>query len=309
MLSSTIWRSLLSLDKKVKSFQGNISQIRWNIDSNTIRIIGSSIAHSQSIMIECDYDQRRILYYMDRGHIETNTANIGDIGMWIKLYLQTILARTFAKRVQRTITIGHFAQTLDGKIATVTNDSKWIGNEENLVHAHRMRALCDGIIVGRSTFQIDNPSLNVRHVEGNDPRKIIIGQGNPAFRALLKSRQDKIIAFVSSEFETNEHVQAILLPSDHEGQMECMDILSKLYELGIEVVYIEGGASTTSNFLRSKLLDYLQVHISPILFGSGKDAFLLPTIYKVDQAISFIDYDFYTIGRAPMFAGVLNELT
>ena len=309
MLSSAIWRSLLNLDKKVKAFKGNISQIRWNINSNTIRIIGSNVPHTQSMMIECVLDSRRFLFYMVRGHIETSAPNIGDMGMWIKLYLQTILARTFAKRVNRTITIGHFAQTLDGKIATVTNDSKWIGNEENLIHAHRMRALCDGIIVGRSTFQIDNPTLNVRHVEGSDPRKIIIGQGNPAFRELLKSRKDGIIAFVSAEFETNEHVQAITLPSDHEGQMECSDVLKKLYELGIEVVYIEGGASTTSNFIRSKLLDYLQVHISPIIFGSGKDAFLLPTIYKVDEAISFIDYDFYTIGRAPMFAGVLNELT
>lgn len=309
MLSSKTWQSILLLAEKIKHYKGNLSQVKWNVDTDSTQLISDHNHQTNSIHIECVVDQKQFLFNMQQGTIHHSQNQIDEVGRWIKLYLQTILARRHADKIKRAITIGHFAQTMDGKIATVADDSKWIGNEENLIHAHRMRALCDGIVVGRGTFQIDNPTLNVRHVEGPDPFKIVIGQGNPAFQKLLHERTDGLIVLVNSEFQTNDNIQAIKIPCDSKGKMDCLDILSELYKLGIHIVYIEGGASTTSNFLQSQLLDYLQIHISPILFGSGKDAFVLPTIQKVEEAISFIDYDFYTIGRAPMFAGVLNKLT
>ncbi|MEO1451963.1 MAG: dihydrofolate reductase family protein, partial [Bacteroidota bacterium] len=64
--------------------------------------------------------------------------------VFITHYLPYALLALQAKKQQRAISIGHFAQTLDGKIATETGESRWIGNPENLTHAHRMRALCDG---------------------------------------------------------------------------------------------------------------------------------------------------------------------
>ena len=58
---------------------------------------------------------------------------------FLKQYIPYALLPLYANKERRTITISHFAQTLDGKIATNGGDSKWIGNQENLVHAHRMR--------------------------------------------------------------------------------------------------------------------------------------------------------------------------
>ena len=68
----------------------------------------------------------------------------------------------------------HVAQSLDGKIATNSGHSKWIGNMENRIHSHRIRALVDGVMIGGNTLRNDKPKLNVRHVEGKDPIKIVI---------------------------------------------------------------------------------------------------------------------------------------
>ena len=68
----------------------------------------------------------------------------------------------------------HMASSLDGKIALNNGHSKWIGNEENLKHAHRLRAILDGILVGSSTVKNDSPQLTVRHVEGPNPTRLIL---------------------------------------------------------------------------------------------------------------------------------------
>ena len=44
-----------------------------------------------------------------------------------------------------------WAQSLDGKIATRTGDSKWISGEESRAEAHRLRGRVDAVIVGVGT--------------------------------------------------------------------------------------------------------------------------------------------------------------
>jgi hypothetical protein len=45
--------------------------------------------------------------------------------------------------------IAQLGQSLDGCVATRTGDSSFINGPENLLHLHRLRALCDAVIVGR----------------------------------------------------------------------------------------------------------------------------------------------------------------
>ena len=59
---------------------------------------------------------------------------------FLKVYLSYCYLPILAKANQRAISVAHFAQSLNGMIATQCGSSRWIGNEENLVHAHRMRA-------------------------------------------------------------------------------------------------------------------------------------------------------------------------
>ena len=67
------------------------------------------------------------------------------------------------------ITVGHLGQSLDGFIATHAGESQFVTGEENILHLHRMRALCDAVVVGAGTVAADDPQLTTRHVSGAEP--------------------------------------------------------------------------------------------------------------------------------------------
>jgi 2,5-diamino-6-(ribosylamino)-4(3H)-pyrimidinone 5'-phosphate reductase len=67
------------------------------------------------------------------------------------------------------------AMTVDGKISTISGDSK-ISSKEDLVRLHKLRSKVDAIMVGINTVIIDNPMLNVRinNIKKKSPSRIII---------------------------------------------------------------------------------------------------------------------------------------
>ena len=82
--------------------------------------------------------------------------------------------RSARRRRAAPLTIAHLGQSLDGCIATASGDSYYVTGPDNVVHLHRLRALCDAVIVGASTIERDDPLLTVRHVEGDNPLRVII---------------------------------------------------------------------------------------------------------------------------------------
>src|SRR5580698_1648822 len=77
----------------------------------------------------------------------------------------------------RPITIGHLGQSLDGFIATQSGDALSVTGPENILHLHRLRALCDAVIVGAATVAADNPRLTTRLVAGSNPVRVILDPG------------------------------------------------------------------------------------------------------------------------------------
>jgi diaminohydroxyphosphoribosylaminopyrimidine deaminase/5-amino-6-(5-phosphoribosylamino)uracil reductase len=220
-------------------------------------------------------------------------------------YLAYCLLPIAAKKKGRAMAISHFAQSLDGKIATNAWDSKWIGNPGNLTHAHRMRALCDGIMIGTRTLQHDQPSLTVRHVSGDNPRRVVISSSARDFSSLFRSAPDPVLVFSCGEQDqvSGENLEYQQLPASSDGKISCELILQQLFERGIYSVYIEGGAETTSNFLREEMIDILQLHISPRIFGSGISGIVLPEIIEVQECVSFEKFSFLPVGDTVMFVG------
>ena len=82
----------------------------------------------------------------------------------LDLYLPLALARR-----ERPLTVAHLGQSLDGRIATANGASCYVTGPENLTHLHRMRALCDAIVVGAGTVECDDPQLTTRRVPGSQP--------------------------------------------------------------------------------------------------------------------------------------------
>jgi riboflavin-specific deaminase-like protein len=225
-----------------------------------------------------------------------------DQYIFIVRYLPYVMLKLKSYQKKSALTIGHLAMSLDGKIATKNGHSQWIGNKKNQIHSHRMRALADAILVGGNTFLKDQPQLNVRHVSGNDPVKIVMSDSDLLVGSSLKNED---VIWVNSNNGTSSEIETITIDRDSAG-FKCDDLLAELFKRNIHTVYIEGGGITLSGFINSKSLDILQLHYAPILMGSGIPCIVLPEISEVGQAITFSDYNMEKMEDEWMFTGVIN---
>lgn len=231
-----------------------------------------------------------------------------ELHYMIHVYAPYCFASMYAKRWRRAFAVSHFAQSLDGRIATASGDAKWIGNDANLIHAHRMRALCDGILIGAKTLARDKPQLTVRHVTGPNPTRIVLGS-NLDDLDHLKQVSTAPICLISTQAPTHapqEGVETVHLKCD-QGLMSSTGILAALYQRDIHSVYIEGGAKTTSHFLHEGALDVVQLHIAPMIFGSGLNAFDMPQIQYASESLRFASHTYVPVDNDMMFVGVLQS--
>jgi diaminohydroxyphosphoribosylaminopyrimidine deaminase/5-amino-6-(5-phosphoribosylamino)uracil reductase len=215
----------------------------------------------------------------------------------LRVYLPYCIAPAAARAAQRAIAVCHFAQTLDGRIATECGDSRWIGCTENLVHAHRMRALCDAVLIGSGTLRRDRPRLTVRHVDGADPIRVILGSSPLDLDCLTDSSGAPVLT-VGCDAPRD------LVVPPRNGRIHGDDLLRALFTRGIATVLVEGGAATTSALLEDRAIDILQLHIEPLLLGPGLSPFRRAAAMSIGEAIRFRRQSFHPIGSGMMFVGM-----
>jgi len=190
------------------------------------------------------------------------------------------------------IVVGQMGQSLDGRIATVTGASKYINGEGGLLHLHRLRAVCDAVVVGAGTASEDNPKLTVRLANGPNPVRVVIDRHRrvPATHDIFTDEQSPTLRLVAGDYEPGEK----LLPRSGVMEVPCLGdkeqtqpgrILEVLADFGLRRLFIEGGGLTVSGFLTAGLLDHLHVMVAPMIIGSGRPAFSLPEIETLDSAL------------------------
>ncbi len=199
--------------------------------------------------------------------------------------------------------IAQLGQSLDGRIATPTGESRYINGQAALDHLHLLRAHVDAVIVGAGTIEADDPQLTVRRGPSRtNPARVVIdprARLGSNWRWLAQDGAPCLIVtgegFVPSLGATN-----IALPLTN-GQLCPRAIISALSERGYKRILVEGGARTISNFMDAFCLDRLHLLIAPMIIGSGTNGLSLKPISHLASALKPITQIFPLAGGDVLF--------
>src|SRR5215212_2672834 len=191
----------------------------------------------------------------------------------------------------RPIAVGHLGQSLDAFIATHSGDSQFVTGSANIIHLHRMRALCDAVIVGSGTVAADDPQLTTRHVSGPNPLRVVFDPARrvgrqPKFR-LFNDPEEPTLYFCARELikkgETHFGTATIVSidVDDPRSDAALSEVFANLRSRGCARIFVEGGGVTVSAFLQAGLLDRLHVAIAPLIIGDGRPAIRLAPQQKL----------------------------
>jgi diaminohydroxyphosphoribosylaminopyrimidine deaminase/5-amino-6-(5-phosphoribosylamino)uracil reductase len=168
------------------------------------------------------------------------------------------------------------ALSLDGMIARADGESRWITGDAARAHVHLERSRHEAILVGRGTWDVDQPRLDVRlaGLEERSPRIIILSsspQKGPQQSATLLGTQK-----LGSIFEPSGSTESAGDGSQLSLGRRKVEVISAPGEIaalsGVDHLFVEGGAATASAFLKADLVDRLLLYRAPILIGAGKPA-------------------------------------
>ncbi|MCE2706315.1 MAG: bifunctional diaminohydroxyphosphoribosylaminopyrimidine deaminase/5-amino-6-(5-phosphoribosylamino)uracil reductase RibD [Proteobacteria bacterium] len=166
--------------------------------------------------------------------------------------------------------------SLDAKLATSSNESKWITNEESREDTHNYRHTHDAILVGINTIIADNPSLTTRLKNGGKhPIRIVLDTHlrTPANSKIANDNISKTIIITGNQVTeknklqfTQKNVEIISMPTP---EIDIADLLKILGNNNITSILVEGGQIIHNSFLQQKLFNQLVIYIAPILIGGG----------------------------------------
>ncbi len=188
------------------------------------------------------------------------------------------------------LVLGHVGQSLDGQIATASGASCFITGEQDVLHTHRLRALCDAVLIGRATVAFDDPRLTTRLVAGRSPTRVVIDPGLHAagdrkvFRDGVAATLLLCARGVGQGRRRLGQAEIVEIPAAG-SILPPQRILRELRRLGLRRIFVEGGGVTVSHFLRAGLLRRLHLAISPVFLGQGRPGVALPAIAGLEGAL------------------------
>ena len=196
-----------------------------------------------------------------------------------------IFAPFLAAPPERPFVVAQLGQSLDGRIATISGESRFISGEAALDHLHRLRAHVDAVVVGVGTVAADDPQLNVRRVRGRNPARVVIdptGRLLPGGRWLARDGAARLVVTAAGRCVAEAEMIRLALV---DGKLAPAAIVAALFERGFRRLLIEGGARTISAFIDAGCVDRLHVLVAPVLIGSGKSGLDLAPVAQLDRAL------------------------
>jgi diaminohydroxyphosphoribosylaminopyrimidine deaminase/5-amino-6-(5-phosphoribosylamino)uracil reductase len=184
-------------------------------------------------------------------------------------------------RTGRPYVVLKWAATLDGFIATRSGDSRWVTGPAARRRVHALRHRSDAILVGIGTVRADNPRLTTRLEDrpGADALRVILDSRLSLpidARVLTQASEAATLVVGSQEADPLRRqqleaagAQVLAAPRGREG-IDLAWLVSRLGEMSITSLLIEGGSRVAAASLAAGIVDKLMLFYAPkILGGDG----------------------------------------
>ncbi len=190
------------------------------------------------------------------------------------------------------------AITLDGKIATITGQSKWITGDPARADVHRLRDTHDAVLVGVGTVLQDDPWLTARLPNARDPKRIVLDSQlrTPPDAHLLPKKKGPQTIIACGERASAAKEKALVtagaevwrIKTHKNGRVDLYPLARRLAEeANIQSVLVEGGGEVHAYLLEKRYADELVIYVAPKIVGGpakswvgGKGLASLPAAHR-----------------------------
>lgn len=241
--------------------------------------------------------------------------------------------------------INKSAVSLDGRLATVTGDSKWISSEYTRYLSHKLRAKVDAIIVGKNTLKNDNPMLNIRFDSFSNEVQRFFRENEVEIKGRVNYFINGLINFEISDYTYPLRV-AVGLPEDLDDSYNILAddnyiiyatsdeiggfkgksglnivkirgktstdkidfIVRDLASRGVIMAMLEGGGGLAGSFFQAGKIDQFMYTITPKIFGSGINPVNSSGLEKVSESLKLYDITSAMIMDEIIYTGYKNSL-
>jgi diaminohydroxyphosphoribosylaminopyrimidine deaminase/5-amino-6-(5-phosphoribosylamino)uracil reductase len=183
-----------------------------------------------------------------------------EVEEWMRRWL-------VSARLSRPFITVKWASTLDGRTAAADGTSQWITGTAARQHVHEQRASHDAILVGTGTVLADDPSLTARGDAGellaDQPVPVVVGE-----RAVPPG----------SRILSHPH------PVRQTRTRDLDRVLADLFADDVRSVFVEGGPTVASEFVRRGLVDDYLIYLAPALLGGPRLALGDIGVDTIDEA-------------------------
>lgn len=217
-----------------------------------------------------------------------------------------------------------WAMTLDGKIASVTGDSRWVTGKPAREYVHKVRRLNTGILCGIGTVLADDPMLNVRlkpevlesmglkEHEVRHPIRIIADRQAriPMESQLVSTAREFATVVAYADGADEEKLQ--MLREAGVVLWNCNTLMELIQRAGaekIDSILLESGGTLSEALFKQELIDEVMAFVAPKIIG-GKTA-ITPVegdgLELMSEAIELTDRVVVPVGDDVLISGLVRK--
>ncbi|MFW6244468.1 MAG: bifunctional diaminohydroxyphosphoribosylaminopyrimidine deaminase/5-amino-6-(5-phosphoribosylamino)uracil reductase RibD [Fibrobacterota bacterium] len=201
------------------------------------------------------------------------------------------------------------ALTLDGRIADIHDNSKWITSAQSRRFVQELRRCHAAIGVGKNTLHKDDPRLTARTSKICYPARIVfspdavIPPESYFFQHAHEARSIVVLRGGAEKSITRKgnmefwHTGAV-------GKAESLkSFLRMAHDEGLTSVFIEGGQRLASDFLEYDLVNKMYLFYGNKIVGRGREGLLFSEGMRIENCLSLEKISHTSLGKDVLISG------